>query len=126
MLNLHKTYALTTTLAEDEVWRDDVRPALLDLAPNALDIWEFCFTEMLNNAIDHSGGKEVTVQVSRAGKNTQIILSDDGIGIFRKIQLALDLSDPRQAVLELAKGKFTTDPSKHSGQGIFFTSRMLH
>jgi len=37
----------------------------------------------------------------------------------------LDLNDPRHAILELAKGKLTTDPEQHSGEGIFFTSRMF-
>ena len=27
--------------------------------------------------------------------------------------------------LELAKGKFTTDPARHTGEGIFFTSKMV-
>ncbi|MGH7272453.1 MAG: STAS-like domain-containing protein, partial [Polyangiaceae bacterium] len=47
------------------------------------------------------------------------------VGIFKKIQAALGLLDPRHSVLELAKGKFTTDPARHSGEGIFFTSRSL-
>jgi hypothetical protein len=50
---------------------------------------------------------------------------DDGIGIFRKIKAAFNLEDETQAILELSKGKLTTDPDRHSGQGIFFTSRML-
>jgi len=50
---------------------------------------------------------------------------DDGIGIFRKIQRDCDLNDPRHSILELAKGKLTTDPENHSGEGIFFTSRMF-
>ena len=33
--------------------------------------------------------------------------------------------DERHSVLELAKGKFTTDPVNHSGEGIFFSSRMF-
>lgn len=37
----------------------------------------------------------------------------------------MGLMDERHAVLELAKGKFTTDPDNHSGEGIFFTSRMF-
>jgi len=37
----------------------------------------------------------------------------------------MNLADPRHSVLELAKGKFTTDPDRHSGEGIFFTSRSL-
>lgn len=33
--------------------------------------------------------------------------------------------DEQQAALELAKGKLTTDEQRHSGEGIFFTSRMF-
>src|SRR5262249_9549655 len=40
-------------------------------------------------------------------------------------QAALNLLDERHSVLELAKGKFTTDPKNHSGEGVFFTSRMV-
>ena len=43
--------------------------------------------------------------------------------LFR--QRELDLEDERHAVLELAKGKVTTDPAHHTGEGIFFTSRMF-
>jgi hypothetical protein len=35
------------------------------------------------------------------------------------------LLDERHALFELSKGKLTTDPSRHTGQGIFFTSRMF-
>lgn len=50
---------------------------------------------------------------------------DDGVGIFEKISQAMSLPDRRLAILELSKGKFTTDPANHSGEGIFFTSRMF-
>jgi len=36
----------------------------------------------------------------------------------------LQLWDERHAVLELVKGKFTTDPQSHSGEGIFFSSKL--
>ncbi len=52
-------------------------------------------------------------------------MADNGIGIFEKISAALNLADKRQALFELSKGKFTTDPSRHSGEGVFFTSRMF-
>src|SRR5215510_11461051 len=42
-----------------------------------------------------------------------------------KIQREFGLHNERDAVLELAKGKLTTDPVNHSGEGIFFTSRMF-
>jgi hypothetical protein len=50
---------------------------------------------------------------------------DNGVGIFNKIQKELNLDDPLHAILELSKGKLTTDPARHSGEGIFFTSRMF-
>jgi hypothetical protein len=54
-----------------------------------------------------------------------VIILDTGIGIFKKIQEAKNLDDPRHAILELSKGKITTAPNHHSGIGIFFTSRMF-
>ncbi len=80
---------------------------------------------MLNNAIDHSSGKKVSIQVKRTSIATEIIVDDDGEGIFKKLQRSLKLHDERHAVLELAKGKLTTDPDRHSGEGIFFASRMF-
>lgn len=118
-------YHVTPELAEDQAWSRDVSPVLGKLPHNVMDIWHFCFTEMFNNAIDHSAGSEISVKVVRNAANTQILLMDNGVGIFKKIQKALNLLDERHAILELAKGKLTTDPEKHTGQGIFFASRLV-
>lgn len=118
-------YHITPELAEDQAWSRDVSPVLGKLPQNVLDVWHFCFTEMFNNAIDHSGGSEMFVKVAKTAATTQILLMDNGVGIFKKLQKALNLLDERHAILELAKGKLTTDPSRHTGQGIFFTSRLV-
>jgi hypothetical protein len=118
-------YTISPGLEEDRAWRLDIAPSLGALPKNVLDIWQFCFTEMFNNAVDHSEGDSILVKVASTAANTEILLMDDGIGIFRKIQHAMHLLDERQAILELAKGKLTTDPERHTGQGIFFTSRLL-
>ena len=55
----------------------------------------------------------------------EIAIIDNGVGIFKKIQRAMKFSNLRYSALELAKGKFTTDPAHHTGEGIFFTSKML-
>lgn len=112
-------------LHEDVVWRNHLAALLDDLPPNVRGIWEYAASEMINNAIDHSNGTTLSVHVERNSVRTQIMLRDDGIGIFRKIKEACHLEDERHAVLELAKGKLTTDPKHHTGEGIFFTSRML-
>jgi DNA-binding Lrp family transcriptional regulator len=111
-------------LEEDVAWEKDFRPYLA-LAPNVLSIASYGFTEMVNNAIDHSGGKEVFVWATQDERALRIFVSDDGVGIFKKIAEALHLPDMRQALFELSKGKLTTDPSRHTGEGVFFTSRMF-
>lgn len=120
---LTKTYFLSDKLSEDEIWQRDIKPALGLMPDNVLNIWNYCFTEMFNNVIDHSSARKVMISLKKSAIATQIIIDDDGVGIFKKIQAKLGLSDERHAVLELAKGKFTTDPANHSGEGIFFSSR---
>jgi anti-sigma regulatory factor (Ser/Thr protein kinase) len=112
-------------LEEDRVWRDFVRPKLGALPDNIIDIWSYGFTEMLNNAIDHSQGSYVFINIKKFSIFSEISITDDGFGIFRRIQKILNLNDERHAVLELSKGKLTTDPANHTGEGIFFSSRMF-
>lgn len=112
-------------LEEHIVWRDDIRPLLAELPNNVDAILHYGCTEMINNCIDHSEGTVVMIDVQRTARATRIAIYDDGVGIFRKISDSLDLGDERQSVLELAKGKFTTDPNNHTGEGIFFTCRAM-
>ena len=118
-------YALDGALGEDVVWRNDIVSLLGELPDNVIDIWHYGFTEMLNNAIDHSSGRNVSVQVKKTASSCEIVIYDNGEGIFRKIQREFNLHDERHSVLELAKGKLTTDPDNHTGEGIFFGSRMF-
>jgi anti-sigma regulatory factor (Ser/Thr protein kinase) len=118
-------FAIEPGLEEDRVWCATVLPLLDGLPANSIDIWQYCVTEMVNNAIDHSEGSRLIVVVRRRPSNTRVRVLDDGVGIFTKIKAAFNLEDETQAILELSKGKLTTDPDRHSGQGIFFTSRML-
>lgn len=119
-------YSISDGLAEDAVWRQDIAPFFTGLSKNVLDIWNYAFTEMFNNAIDHSSGNNIAVTIARSAIDTEMRVQDDGIGIFRKIQAAFHLPDEKQAIFELSKGKLTTDVVNHSGQGIFFTSRMVN
>ena len=125
LLEWRQTYKISPELAEDVVWTNDVRPVLGQLPDNAMDIWHYGFTEMFNNAIDHSGSPDIFVRIRKTAADTEMLVMDEGVGIFKKIQTALGLLDERHAIFELHKGKLTTDPKNHSGEGIFFTSRMF-
>jgi anti-sigma regulatory factor (Ser/Thr protein kinase) len=110
-------------LRESDVYYQDFGYIFKNLPDNIEDICHYGFTEMLNNAIDHSEGKFVYVTAERDEDNIKICIDDDGEGIFNHIARLIDLGDPRESILELSKGKLTTDPENHTGQGIFFTSR---
>ena len=117
--------AVSPALEEDVVWRENLLPELRDLPENVLNICDYGLTEMLNNVVDHSESATAMVAVTRNALRTRIRVIDSGVGIFSKIQTALGLHDARHALLELAKGKLTTDQERHTGEGVFFASRIF-
>ena len=110
LVQWRQTYEVTPDLAEGDVWSHDIKPVLGQQPENVTDIWQYGFTEMFNNAKDHSESTTIIVSISKTAMLSEMMILDQGIGIFRKIQQALNLLDERHALLELAKGKFTTDP----------------
>jgi predicted transcriptional regulator len=116
---------ITPTLSEHQVYMSNFSWVTDGVPKNVSDIIFYGFTEIYNNAIDHSDGEFIYAAVHRDEKVVRIAIHDDGEGIFRRIKRLKELSDERQSIVELSKGKLTTDPDNHSGQGIFFTSRMF-
>ncbi len=117
-----KRYALAG-LREDAPWRQDFAPCFA-LPPAVQAMAQHAFTELLNNAIDHSGGTSVTVSMRQTPLQLQLLVSDDGVGLFRRVAEHFALDEPAVAMLELAKGKLTSDPDRHCGHGLFFTAQL--
>jgi anti-sigma regulatory factor (Ser/Thr protein kinase) len=115
----------TPDLKEDWVWSKLLKPMFRELPANIYKICNYGFTEIFNNAIDHSEGTETYVEAKLDKDKIEIVIMDNGVGIFKKIQQALKLDSVQESLLHLSKGKFTTDPKNHTGQGIFFTSRAV-
>jgi anti-sigma regulatory factor (Ser/Thr protein kinase)/predicted transcriptional regulator len=116
---------VTPRLEEHVTWRETIAPYLSNVQGNVLNICQYGFTEMVNNVVSHSNARHMNVVVERDPVLITLRVSDDGVGVFTKIQQAFGYDDPRQALLELAKGKVTSDPDRHTGEGIFFTSKMF-
>ena len=95
------------------------------LNENVQRIWLYGLSEMVNNVIDHSNAENMKLIVLQNYLTTSVLLIDDGVGIFEKIKSHFNLSDLDEAICELFKGKLTTDAANHSGEGIFFTSKMM-
>lgn len=92
---------------------------------NVQDIWSYTFSEMINNVMDHSLADSVKITISQNFLATCVMIEDNGIGIFQKIKDYFKLSSIEDAICELFKGKLTTDTKNHSGEGIFFSSKLM-
>ena len=119
-----KTYALSG-LEEDVVYSEmaivlNVNKAV---SSNVSEIIQYAFTEILNNAIDHSLSDKCSIEATIDQYSFNFCVRDFGIGVFYTIFDKFNLSDENAAIGELIKGKTTTMQERHSGEGIFFTSK---
>ncbi|MBI5414446.1 DUF4325 domain-containing protein [Candidatus Peregrinibacteria bacterium] len=113
-------------LQEDRVF-EQVRtafPPFKKLPENIQSIFTYGFSEMLNNAIEHSESKNIRIKVALQKKILSFCIDDVGVGVFRNIMQKRKLHSELEAIQDLLKGKTTTMPKSHSGEGIFFTSKV--
>ncbi len=126
--NMYK-YHLERSVGEmemdDRVYLSVMEPHVKSLSENVRHIWGYTFSEMINNVIDHSGSPSVDILVRQDYLSTSVVISDNGVGIFKKIKEFFGLATLDDAISELFKGKLTTDKENHSGEGIFFSSKMV-
>ena len=103
-----------------ELSSDTLKP----LSVNTKGIFRYAFTEMLNNAIEHSHSAMIKVNVVVSNGSIHFTIADRGVGIYNNLKKKYNLKNDYEALQELLKGKRTTEPKKHSGEGIFFTSKI--
>jgi anti-sigma regulatory factor (Ser/Thr protein kinase) len=115
-------YALAG-LEEDLPWARDFAPCF-DLPATVRAMVQHAFTELLNNAIDHSEGSSVVLSLRQTSSHVQLLISDDGRGLFDQVRERLGMDDPAQVMLELCKGRLSSQPERHTGRGLFFTARL--
>lgn len=102
----------------------DQSPFMRELKDSVSSLLFYAFSEMLNNAIEHSRSKWVEMEISRSDTNLSFSISDFGIGVFKNIMQTRHLGSELEAIQDLLKGKTTAAPHSHSGEGIFFTSKV--
>ena len=132
----HLHYFISTTiyektlplknLHEDEVW-NEIRKTpnfIASLSEQAETSLHFAFTEMLNNAIDHSKSGTASIKLEFVKEDVAFTIRDYGIGVFNSLQAKKNYPDTITTIQELVKGKNTSDPIHHSGEGIFWTSKI--
>ncbi|MBN1409635.1 MAG: DUF4325 domain-containing protein [Spirochaetales bacterium] len=114
------------SISEDLILKDIKRESTLfdGLGQNIVNILDYAVTEMLNNAIEHSGSAIIDFYAGENNNSIEFTVTDKGIGIFNNLKMMHNLSNTMEAIQQLLKGKRTTLPAFHSGEGIFFTSRV--
>ena len=117
------------SLGEDRVYSQFISQHI-QFKKNVNSIWNYAFTEMMNNAIEHSEAENISVGIFKNYLETRILICDDGIGIFKNIQRFMKESKNEDISLQecvslLFAGKFTTAKQYHTGEGIFFTSHIM-
>lgn len=110
-------------LKEDLAWQEDFAPQV-QLPEHVATLAQHLFTELVNNAVDHSGGLTVTVSLRQTPWQLQLLVSDDGCGVFDNIGRQFRIDNPADAMLELAKGKLTSQPQRHTGRGLYFAAKL--
>jgi DNA-binding MarR family transcriptional regulator len=116
----------TRGLDESRIW-DELAAGLnlrRALRPNVEAVAHYAFTEMLNNAIEHSEAERCSILFRLESGTLSFEIRDPGIGVFHSIASKLHLDDENTALVELLKGRTTTMREAHTGEGIFFTSRV--
>jgi anti-sigma regulatory factor (Ser/Thr protein kinase)/biotin operon repressor len=125
ILNIHRI--LTNKDLFEDIILDEIKDQtgiFLNLPKNIISILDYSFTEILNNAIEHSRSTKITVHMVRDNSFINFDVCDQGIGIFKNIMQKRKLKNELEAIQDLLKGKQTTMPRKHTGEGIFFTSKV--
>lgn len=113
-------------LEEHKVFSDlkEKAPFINDLKENLSSILFYAFTEMLNNAIEHSHSQYVEICIKKDKENIKFCVNDFGVGVFKNVMQQRKLHSELEAIQDLLKGKTTTQPHSHTGEGIFFTSKI--
>lgn len=125
LYNFENNIFKNKNLSEDLIYKEVLQKYEYDKKENINHILTYSFTEMLNNAIEHSEGEKIEIIYAEDYFNIYMIIEDNGVGIFKKIKDFHKLKNENEAIFELKKGKLTSDDINHSGEGIFFTSKVV-
>ena len=70
---------------EDQLYRTYIANRLSCCKEGALRIWQYTCAEMLNNAIEHSRGNKLVIEVRTNFLYSSVVITDDGVGGFSDV-----------------------------------------
>lgn len=113
------------TQGEDLIFNNEIAPTIESkVPPQVVKKLRYTITELLNNVIDHSQASKATVTIELSSGAVDLNIEDNGRGVFDSLRNYFQLKDCFEAAGELAKGRRTTSPKTHAGEGLFFSARI--
>ena len=112
-------------LAEDKVLRQIKEESSIfqGIAGNVSSIVDYAFTEMLNNAIEHSASEKIDVVIMKTATDIRFTVADRGVGIFNNIMKRKRLASTMDAIQDLLKGKETQRLRRTAAREYFLHQR---
>ena len=122
---LKQRFSLRVPFDEFRVWAQQMRPSMVGggIEAGCIGVLEYVCTELLNNIVDHSMASTAEVAFDWNANSVVLHIEDNGRGIFEVVRESNGLASLEDAALLLLKGKVTSDPQRHSGEGLFFSAR---
>ncbi len=124
-LNKETELPLTPDMEELPIWEEHLKENFSILPQNVFEICRYGFSRSFKNVLEHSLAKTVTIRTQWEADSVTLTLEDDGVGIFKNIQIAFNLENEKAGALLLARGKLPPAQGLHYGQGLFFCSRSM-
>jgi len=118
-VNFNSTLQLNSEFLPYEIVNEKFLVHLKSLPKNIYGICEYSLEALLNNIVDHAEASNMYFKLFLTLDDLHIIIRDNGNGLFEKIKSKLNLRNIQSAVLEIGKGKVTTDPESHSGYELY-------
>ena len=116
LVNYSQSIDISNGFRPDKLIQDQIRPKLKHLPTNIREICEFSLSALFNNVLDHANGTHLSYKIYVTEDEVHLLINDNGVGLFYKINDAQNLKGNHLSAIEVAKGRVTSDPINHAGE----------
>ncbi len=100
--SLSREVRVTPVLNPARVWEDHIAPVLASDTPAVRDLCRGAFGELMGNAVDHAGASWIQFSFTNNARDIDIVVADDGAGIFEMLRQPLGAASAQEAAAMLA------------------------
>lgn len=116
LVNYSQSIDISNGFRPDKLIQDQIRPQLRRLPANIREICKFSLSALFNNVLDHANGTHLSYKIYVTQDEIHLLINDNGVGLFHKINDAQDFQGKHLSAIEVAKGGVTSDPLNHAGE----------